>query len=40
MKTVKGRVTILTDNVVPGRSEAIGEHGFSTWCLPIVQAWR
>ena len=31
MKTVKGRVTILTDNVVPGRSEAIGEHGFSAY---------
>lgn len=29
MKTVKGRVTILTDNVVPGKSELIGEHGFS-----------
>ena len=31
MKTVKGRVTILTDNVVPGKSEAIGEHGFSAY---------
>ncbi|MCJ7538403.1 MAG: hypothetical protein MUO88_01940, partial [Desulfobacterales bacterium] len=31
MRTVKGRVTILTDNVVPGRSEAIGEHGFSAY---------
>ncbi|MEW6671183.1 MAG: MBL fold metallo-hydrolase [Thermodesulfobacteriota bacterium] len=31
MKTVNGRVTILTDNVVPGRSEAIGEHGFSAY---------
>lgn len=31
MQTVKGRVTILTDNVVPGRSEAIGEHGFSAY---------
>jgi len=31
MKTVKGRVTILTDNVVPGRSELIGEHGFSAY---------
>lgn len=31
MKTVKGRVTILTDNVVPGRSEAVGEHGFSAY---------
>ncbi len=27
MKTVKGRVTILTDNVVSGKSEAVGEHG-------------
>ncbi|MDF1591888.1 MAG: MBL fold metallo-hydrolase [Desulfobacterales bacterium] len=31
MRIVKGRVTILTDNVVPGRSEAIGEHGFSAY---------
>lgn len=31
MKTVKGRLTVLTDNVVPGRSEAIGEHGFSAY---------
>lgn len=31
MNTVKGRVTILTDNVVPGKSEAIGEHGFSAY---------
>jgi len=31
MKTVKGRVTILADNVVPGKSEAIGEHGFSAY---------
>ena len=31
MRTVNGRVTILTDNVVPGRSEAIGEHGFSAY---------
>ena len=31
MKKVKGRVTILTDNVVPGKSEAIGEHGFSAY---------
>jgi len=29
MKTVKGRLTILTDNVVAGKSVAIGEHGFS-----------
>ena len=27
MKTVSGQVTILTDNVVPGKSEAVGEHG-------------
>jgi len=31
MTTVKGRVTILTDNVVPGKSELIGEHGFSAY---------
>lgn len=31
MKTVNGRVTILTDNVVPGKSELIGEHGFSAY---------
>ena len=31
MKNVKGRLTILTDNVVPGRSEAIGEHGFCAY---------
>jgi len=31
MKTVRGCVTILTDNVVPGRSELIGEHGFSAY---------
>ena len=31
MKTVKGRVTILTDNVVPGRSDALGEHGFCAY---------
>lgn len=29
MKTVKGCLTILTDNVVPGKSVAIGEHGLS-----------
>ena len=29
MKTVKGRLTILTDNVVSGKSVAIGEHGLS-----------
>lgn len=28
MKTTKGCLTILTDNVVPGKSDAIGEHGF------------
>ena len=31
MKTVRGRLTILTDNTVPGRSDAIGEHGFSVF---------
>jgi 7,8-dihydropterin-6-yl-methyl-4-(beta-D-ribofuranosyl)aminobenzene 5'-phosphate synthase len=29
MKTVQGKVTILVDNVVPGKSRFIGEHGFS-----------
>ncbi|MFC1798880.1 MBL fold metallo-hydrolase [Thermodesulfobacteriota bacterium] len=28
MFTIKGCLTILTDNVVPGKSTAIGEHGF------------
>ena len=31
MKPVTGRVTILTDNVVPGKSDAIGEHGFCAY---------
>ena len=31
MKTVRGRVTILTDNTVSGKSEAVGEHGFSAF---------
>jgi 7,8-dihydropterin-6-yl-methyl-4-(beta-D-ribofuranosyl)aminobenzene 5'-phosphate synthase len=31
MKNVKGCLTILTDNVVPGRSEATGEHGFCAY---------
>jgi 7,8-dihydropterin-6-yl-methyl-4-(beta-D-ribofuranosyl)aminobenzene 5'-phosphate synthase len=31
MNTATGRVTILTDNVVPGKSEAIGEHGFCAY---------
>ena len=31
MKTATGRLTILTDNVVPGKSEAIGEHGFCVY---------
>jgi 7,8-dihydropterin-6-yl-methyl-4-(beta-D-ribofuranosyl)aminobenzene 5'-phosphate synthase len=31
MKTVKGHVTILTDNVVPGKSELIGERGHSVY---------
>ncbi|MBW2029286.1 MAG: MBL fold metallo-hydrolase [Deltaproteobacteria bacterium] len=29
MGHVRGRITILVDNIVPGRSEALGEHGFS-----------
>ncbi|MBW2066164.1 MAG: MBL fold metallo-hydrolase [Deltaproteobacteria bacterium] len=31
MELVKGRITILVDNIVTGRSEAIGEHGFSAY---------
>ena len=31
MKNVNGRLTILTDYVVPGRSEATGEHGFCAY---------
>jgi len=31
MKTVKGCLTILVDNVVPEKSEALGEHGFSAY---------
>jgi len=31
MKRATGRLTILTDNVIPGRSEAIGEHGFCAY---------
>jgi len=30
-ETVRGRLTILTDNVVSGKCEAIGEHGFSVF---------
>jgi 7,8-dihydropterin-6-yl-methyl-4-(beta-D-ribofuranosyl)aminobenzene 5'-phosphate synthase len=29
MKTVQGRLTILVDNIVPGKSRYLGEHGFS-----------
>lgn len=29
MGQIKGRITILVDNIVPGRSESLGEHGFS-----------
>jgi 7,8-dihydropterin-6-yl-methyl-4-(beta-D-ribofuranosyl)aminobenzene 5'-phosphate synthase len=29
MKTVQGKLTILVDNLVPGKSRFIGEHGFS-----------
>jgi 7,8-dihydropterin-6-yl-methyl-4-(beta-D-ribofuranosyl)aminobenzene 5'-phosphate synthase len=29
MKTIQGKLTILVDNVVPGKSRLIGEHGFS-----------
>jgi len=31
MKTVSGRVTILTDNVVMGKTDAVAEHGFSAY---------
>ena len=31
MKTVRGRFTILTDNITLGRSEAVAEHGFSAF---------
>lgn len=31
MKKARGRLTILTDNTVPERSEAIAEHGFSAF---------
>lgn len=29
MKTIRGKLTILVDNVVPGKSRFLGEHGFS-----------
>ncbi len=29
--TVKGNLTILVDNIVPGKSETLGEHGFSVY---------
>jgi 7,8-dihydropterin-6-yl-methyl-4-(beta-D-ribofuranosyl)aminobenzene 5'-phosphate synthase len=31
MKKVRGRLTILTDNTVPERSDALGEHGFAAF---------
>jgi 7,8-dihydropterin-6-yl-methyl-4-(beta-D-ribofuranosyl)aminobenzene 5'-phosphate synthase len=31
MKTVQGKLTVLVDNVVPGKSRFIGEHGFSIY---------
>lgn len=31
MKTLKGRLTILADNVVVGKNETLGEHGFSVY---------
>ncbi len=31
MKQVSGRITILTDNTVPERSDALGEHGFAAF---------
>ena len=29
--TTAGRITILVDNSVPGKSQLIGEHGFSAY---------
>lgn len=29
--TVQGNLTILADNIVPGKSEILGEHGFSVY---------
>ena len=31
MNTLKGRLTILADNVVAGKNESLGEHGFSVY---------
>jgi 7,8-dihydropterin-6-yl-methyl-4-(beta-D-ribofuranosyl)aminobenzene 5'-phosphate synthase len=31
IKTTRGRLTILTDNIIPARSDLIGEHGFSAF---------
>ena len=31
MKTLKGRLTILADNIVAGKNESLGEHGFSVY---------
>ena len=31
MKNIRGRITILTDNTVPEKSDIIGEHGFSAF---------
>ena len=31
MKPLKGRLTILADNVVAGKNEGLGEHGFSVY---------
>lgn len=30
-KPIKGRLTILADNIVAGRTESLGEHGFSVY---------
>lgn len=31
MKTLKGRLTVLADNIVLGKNETLGEHGFSVY---------
>ena len=31
MKSIKGRLTIIADNIVVGKVESLGEHGFSVY---------
>jgi len=31
MKSIKGRLTIIADNIVVGKAENLGEHGFSVY---------